>query len=209
VHALIFPLRYLRLKTEKGWRLWMSDIPAAVAVGLLLSCPYMLIDQSNFFHKDGFLDKIGTFSSVLTGFYVAGLVAVATFPRNEAGLDKTIEVGKIKVSVEEGEEDEYLTRREYVCSMFGYLAFSSLLITAFSIVAVTTSDGLSVVGDYQWNYERLTIFISKSWLRGLAIGSCSVALGHVFATTVRGLYYLIDRIYAFAPTPLPRKDDTV
>ena len=182
-------------------------MPAAFGVAALISAPYLLLDSSNYFHKDGFVDKIGTFASVLTGFYVAGLVAVATFPRNEAGLDKTIEFGKIILPSANRENDEYMTRREYVCAMFGYLAFASLIITTTSIIAVTTSDWMNGFSDQTLLFAGQRITFSKICLRSVAVAGCSIILGHVFATTVRGLYYLIDRIYAVAPSPLARKDD--
>lgn len=207
MRALAFPMRYLRLQTARGSKLWLRDLPGAVIVGLLISLPYLLIAGANYFHKDGFIDKIGTFASVLTGFYVAGLVAVATFPRNPAGLDKVIEVGSIKVPGRGGEEDEFLTRREYVCAMFGYLAFVSLIITTMAIICVTTSDWMNGLKDQAFAFRGRTFALPKEWLRGAAVIMSSLVLGHVFITTVRGLYYLIDRIYAVVPTPLPRKED--
>jgi len=206
MHALAFPIRYLRLQTVRGGKLWVRDLPASVVVGIILSLPYLFLSMSNYFHKDGFVDKVGTFSSVLTGFYIAGLLAVATFPRNEAGLDKPIEVGKIVLPRGDNGEDEYLTRREYVCAMFGYLAFISLLITVASIVLVTTSESLDSIHDLTFSIRGRDFVILKSHTRDTMLSISGIIIGHVFITTVRSLYYLIDRIYAVVPTPLPRDE---
>lgn len=141
-----FPLRYLSLEDALGRSLYKRDLLGMFLVTVFITAPFILVPGANFFHKDGFVDKAGSFSSVLTGFYVAGLVAVATFPRDKRGLDKTIEVGPVRIRVRRDEEPVSLSRREYVCAMFSYLAFMSMALTITSIVCVTTAGWLRSIG---------------------------------------------------------------
>jgi hypothetical protein len=205
MNMFAFPLRYLSLESERGRRLYWLDAGSIAAVTILTSAPFIAFDQANFFHKDGFVDKVGTFSSVLTGFYVAGLVAVATFARDTTGIDKVIEVGRVRMPIK-GREPEYLTRREYVCSMFGYLAFVSMALTIASIVCVTALGTNLFFKGLWFHFNAEVTHLSASPIRAAVIIFFNLALSSLLVTTVRGLYYLIGRLYDRAPTPLPRDD---
>ncbi|NIJ34177.1 hypothetical protein [Sphingomonas oligoaromativorans] len=198
-----FPLRYLTLEDARGRRLVWRDMPGMLGLLALMSLPFLFIPGANFFHKDGFVDKIGTFSSVLTGFYVAGLVAVATFPRNLDGLDKVIEIGAILLPSADGER-ERLTRREYVCAMFGYLAFMSMIVTIVAIGCVTVSDWFQHISGLHATIGNRQVGIPRRWLRGVPLVGGNIVLSSLFMTTIRALYYLIDRLYVTSPKPLPR-----
>lgn len=209
-----YPLRYLSLEARSGRRLIWRDLPGMVVVAAFTAAPYAVFDQANFFHRDGFIDKVGTFSSVLTGFYVAGLVAVATFPFNRAGLDKVIEVGPVFLPKRRADEDdigpgqqdrdrEALTRREYVCSMFGYLAFMSMLVTVLSIMCVTTADFVGKFNHVTWSVRGVDMTLTHANVRLAVVGISCLVLSSLFVTTSRALYYLIDRLYASSPEVLP------
>lgn len=209
-----YPLRYLSLEARSGRRLIWRDLPSMMLVAAVTAVPYAVFEQANFFHKDGFIDKVGTFSSVLTGFYVAGLVAVATFPFNRAGLDKVIEVGPVflptpranddKLSSEQDDRDrEALTRREYVCSMFGYLAFMSMLTTILSIMCVTIADWVGHFKPITWAVRGIDVSLTHADVRLGVVGISCLFLSSLFVTTSRALYYLIDRLYASSPEVLP------
>lgn len=211
-----YPLRYLSLEAQSGRRLLWRDLPGMVIVAALTAAPYFIFGEANFFHKDGFIDKVGSFSSVLTGFYVAGLVAVATFPFNKSGLDKAIEVGPVFLpkrqvnnderSDEQEDDREALTRREYVCSMFGYLAFMSMLTTILSIMCVTAASKVGKFDPATWELWKLNISLTHSTVRLALISISCLVLSSLFVTTSRALYYLIDRLYASSPEILPFPD---
>lgn len=208
-----YPLRYLTLEGQTRRRLIWRDLPSMALVASITAAPYLLFGEANFFHKDGFIDKVGAFSSVLTGFYVAGLVAVATFPFNRAGLDKVIEVGPVFLPKPQSKKDdqtdfkeidrEALTRREYVCSMFGYLAFMSMLTTILAIVCVTISDKVGRVENISLGPWLGNISLTHGMFRGVLIGISCLVLSSLFVTTSRALYYLIDRLYASSPEIIP------
>jgi hypothetical protein len=206
--VLIYPLSYLSLKDEAGNRLFKRNWVTVLIVVIVMSAPFILFD-ANYFGDKGFLDRFGSFAAVLTGFYIAALVGVASFSSSVGDLDGEIEVGRIsrpRTNPGEGEDpDEYLTRRQYVCSMFGYLAFVSLLLSVGAILLIVAA-----------NPSRVTIKSMFSWfgfgsarhtqevLGTLVILAFNLTLAHLLVTTCHGLYYLIDRLYAKKPKILPK-----
>jgi hypothetical protein len=197
-----FPFRYLLLQDGARKPLYRRDIIGISLTTLVVATPFILIPGANFFHKDGFIDKIGAFSSVLTGFYIAGLIAVTTFPLNKDGLDKIIDVGPIQFPSSDDSDPDWLTRREYVCAMFGYLAFMSLAITIASISCVTISDISKYIGNYTIELHSRYLPISKGFLRSIPLILSSAVMSSMLVTTCRALYYLMDRLYAKSPTPI-------
>ena len=200
--GLTFPFRYLTLRTAKRWPLPVRDLIPTMILIIILATPFVVFDTTNYFHKDGFIDKLGSFSSVLTGFYVAGLVAVATFSHQLGDLDEVIKNGPIIRKGKKGEEDIHLTRREYVCQMFGYLATLSLIITLTSIVVVILAQSLNLPSD--WTMPLTTFRVEKDIMRAVAIAAMSAPVAHLVVTTTHSLYYLIDRIYDKKPIIKPK-----
>lgn len=189
--TLLFPLNYLRLENESGRYLIWRDSLSWLVITLLLSVPFSAIEGSNYFHKDGFLDKFASFSSVLTGFYVAALIAVATLSSKFADLDEPITDGEVRKPQLDNEEPELLSRRQYVCYMFGYMAYLSLILSLVSIALVVLSP--------MFHQISLTVcdrVIPHAFFRGSAIFLLSIPIASLAITTIRGLYYLVERLYA-------------
>jgi len=171
--------------------------------------PFVALD-ANYFGDKGFLDRFGNFSAVLTGFYIAALVGVASFASSFGELDDEIEVGRISRPVPdpaEGEDrEEFLTRRQYVCSMFGYLAFISLILSVGAILFIVAADQMKLVAE-----------LAKTWLgpviaertlaitRGVIVIGFNIVVAHMLVTTCHGLYYLIERLYAQKPKILKKR----
>jgi hypothetical protein len=181
---LAYPLRYLRLKNaEKSAIEWIATFGATVA----LAAPFIFIPGAIFFRNGGFLDKALILTSALTGFYVAALVAAATFAHPD--LDKTITAGPIALISKDDDGvkiAQALTRREFVCMIFGYLAFLSMAISVLSSLAIGIAEsGLMKI-------ISATIFW---YLRALAILGFSLMVSHLMVVTSLGIYYLMDRLY--------------
>ncbi|RWD61184.1 MAG: hypothetical protein EOS60_33195 [Mesorhizobium sp.] len=209
VNVLTYPLGYLSLEDEAGNRLFKRNWVAVAVVVILLSAPFILVD-ANYFGDNGFLDRFGSFAAVLTGFYIAALVGVASFASSVGDLDVEIEVGPIRrrkqvpAEVEQAEED--LTRRQYICSMFGYLAFVSLFLSVAAIILLVAAEPAKIL---------ISLAIKAAW-RPEAVGYClygisgilivgfNVVLAHLLVTTCHGLYYLIDRLYDQKPKLLSK-----
>lgn len=203
---LLFPLIYLRLENAAGKLVIRRDLVAWLLVSIALAMPCIVFESVNYFHKDGLVDKVGTFSSVLIGFYVAALIAVATLNSSFIDLDRKIEVGVVRrPSTKDGVQGGELSRREYVCYMFGYMAFVSLFVSLTSLIVVAVAPIVTPffihlkISSYSHTY-------SHHCLRaGLIIGY-SIILASLAITTVRGLYYLMDRIY-YAPPQVDQSRD--
>lgn len=206
---LLTSLRYLRLRDERGRRLAFRNIAATLALTAALSAPFIAISTSNYFHKDGFIDKVGSFSSVLTGFYVAGLLAVATFASSMGNLDGVIHIGRIILpGREEADPARDLTRREYVCAIFGYLSAMSLFTTLLSITIVTIAEALPALHDFEIHRGGYDLKVYKDVLRIAPIAVFSTLVSHLTVVTCHGLYYLMDRLYAQSPEILPNKEQS-
>lgn len=204
---LLTPLRYLRLEDERGVKLSLRNLTATAALTLVFSLPFLVASTANFFHKDGFIDKVGTFSSVLTGFYVAGLLAVATFSEKLGDLDNPIEVGRVLLPSKADEPAHYLSRREYVCIIFGYLAFLSLFITLLSITVVILSSGMPTLRDWKFSLGSVSVSVDRQFVRGIPIIVFGAIASHLAIVTCHGLYYLMDRLYAKKPELLPERPE--
>ena len=71
---LFYPLRYFRLRNNEKRLL---DVVPAVLLAIALALPFLFLPGASFFRPNGFLDKLLTLTSGLTGFYIAALVAAA------------------------------------------------------------------------------------------------------------------------------------
>lgn len=114
---LLTPLSYLRIKSDRNEKLWVDvvypGVIAAAVTGVWVCWPSVMTFRGG----EGLLSGIGSFMQVLVGFYVAGLAAVATFPR------KTLDEDMVGIKF----KSEALARRRFLSYMFGYLALLSLV----------------------------------------------------------------------------------
>ncbi|MDX0481996.1 hypothetical protein GOL95_29475 [Sinorhizobium medicae] len=213
MNILSYPLRYLKLRNEAGRKLYRRDTGFVVIMATLLALPFILLD-GNFFGAGGMLDRVGSFSSVLTGFYIAALVGVASLSTAVGDLDEVITRGPIFGPDADSGELEELTRRQYVCSLFGYLAFISLFVSISSIFAVVSSgliddtsvqmaqNAISKLSGYNINVAYYTGFF-----RCTLIAVYTLIISHVVATTCHGLYYYIDKIYMKSNVIVGKSDE--
>ncbi|MBX5268620.1 hypothetical protein HJB99_08005 [Rhizobium sp. NLR17b] len=195
MNILTYPLGYLRLKDADGRYLYRRNLLALVALTAIVSAPF-IIANANFFGDKGFLDRIGSFSAVLTGFYIAALVGIASFSTAIGDLDEEILVGPISREAANG-EPENLTRRQYVCALFGYLSFVSLIISLGSILLIVLGGASTDVLMLFAEFPRLAALADTitGLIRVGVVIICSLVISHMFITTCHGLYYMIDRLY--------------
>jgi hypothetical protein len=154
-------------------------------------------------------------SSALTGFYVAALTAAATLSNPD--LDKVIRSGSIALvthDVNGREISEFLTRRAFACSIFGYLAYAAMVFSILAAIAI----GLSKVSSTELENFTGVIFIANYvnvdiigyWLRVSTMFALLALMSHVFVVTSLGLYYLIERLHQHdgqITTPKPKSDE--
>jgi hypothetical protein len=190
---LFYAFRYFRLDNaeKRGLDLWPTLVLAA-----LIATPFLVGPGANFFGANGFLDKLLLLTGPLTGFYVAALVAAATFSHPD--LDKTIQSGPVALitrDVDGNRVRDLLTRREFVCTIFGYLAFAAFALSVIAVVLVSLSS-LDRAELSTWAYIGF-LFGGLWWsiLRGVTICFLVAATCHIIVATCLGIYYLMDRLY--------------
>lgn len=207
---LTFPYAYLRLRSERGWPTYVRDLPISTTLSALILMPFYFVEGSIFFSKDGFLDKFASFAGVLTGFYVAALIAISSIPAGSSDLDSKIENGRVYLKIKTGEAKRFLTRRQYVCYMFGYLAFISVFIAAISISSVSLSYGHPPkYFDIAINYFDFNRNTTVKAIRSFLIFTVSLPISHMIITTLLGLYYLTDKIYSRSPRMMINNDSDI
>ena len=187
MYMLLYPLRYFSLENNTKKRI---DTWPTWFLAVLLALPYWIIPGASFFRPNGFIDKILTLTSCLTGFYVAALVAAATF--SSPDLDKVIRSGSIAL-ISKGDDgkkvSEALSRRQFACYIFGYLSFLSLVISVVAAFAISMT-GIKL--------KNIGISAASAWFeifRNLSILGVTVMVAHLVVVTSLGLYYLMDRLY--------------
>jgi len=174
---LFSPFLFLRLRYEERF----TYNAFSILIGLLASLAYSLLPvRPALMGSNGVLNDILGFTSILFPFFVAALVAVATFQRE--GMDRMPNGGQVQLK-RRNDSIVSLTRRQFVCFIFGYC--SALSATIFISIIITKSlfPWISVYFSGDMEYIKLVyIFIISS------------SFAHMITITFWGMYYLTDRI---------------
>jgi uncharacterized membrane protein len=143
------------------------------------------------------VDRVFSFIPTLIGFYVAALAAVATF--NKPNMDEPMPGDPIRVdSFARRETDpiELVTRRRFLCLLFGYLCALSILIAVLSLAGIVIRNDAAF---YLHDYNITAI------LFGFVL---TLLVSNLFTTTLLGMYYLVDRIHQAPLEPTLEGDDS-
>ena len=180
---LFTPLAYLRIKhTVKPWFDWIAPLLVSV-VGI--SVLYSLPKSIDIFGNNGLIFIITDLIKILVGFYIAALAAVATF-QNEP-MDRTFDGDQATLHVVRKGVDKTatLTRRQFLCYLFGYLAFMGVVIYFLGAIVTLLAANLRMLGGGMLFDGAKAIFIFFY----LFITANSLT------TTLLGLHFLTDRIH--------------
>jgi len=180
------PLVYLTIRhDQKTWYdYWLPVLFALISAGA-----YGVLPKSIPLVADkGLLSHIQELVKILAGFYIAALAAVATFDR--PGMDSAMS-GRAPQIYEIRGETNYpawhdVTRRRFLCYLFGYLAFVSLFLYCTTVAAIAVKPWVET---QIWVGERL------EWLRPLAALPILAVFWNMMITTMIGLYYLAERLH--------------
>lgn len=179
--VIVSPLAYLRIKHPSKWVMdWLY--PAVFAVGSMLLIwkfgkPGMIAGQS------GLLDRLILVCSVLPGFYIAALAAIATFNRPDIDTVMPDPTPTLKVEIGGRPNVIDLTRRRFLAYLFAFLCWESLALLIVCVFAGITATGvMAAVGDLAWavKYGFLFVLLLLFW--------------QLIFSTCLGLYYLGDRL---------------
>lgn len=140
----------------------------------------------------GFLTGVLGAVSLLPGFYIASLAAVATF--GGAHMDEIMPhpAPKVFIRTAQTQGSDDLTRRMFLSYLFGYLAIASLLLVAACFVIGVIAPGIRVLIEMQWPLSAMPIILG---LKTGLVFLVSFVLGSILVTTLHGTYYLMERIF--------------
>jgi hypothetical protein len=152
----------------------------AVGIAVAVSCLYGFSPNKPALMGDlGLLKDLKDFVQVLFPFYVAALAAVATFTRE--GLDDETVGGKALVWI--GSRLVPLTRRQFVCRLFGYCSVLSMFLFIAVILAKMAQPwAMSAFQPYGGCFRTAAVFVF------------SLGFAHLAIISLWGIYYLANRL---------------
>lgn len=176
---LVAPVRYLAIKHDIkprfdwGWPVLLTAVTMLV-FWLLPKKPELLGEAGIL---KGVRDLIGLFAA----FFVAALAAVATFGR--PSLDDPMEGTTPTL------DGRDLSRRQFVCYLFGYLAILAFALFLSIVFAQIIAPSLRTLlsSDVMWWLKAITgtIFVFAFW--------------NMIVTTLLGIYFLVERVHLEKP----------
>ncbi|HDN2513577.1 TPA: hypothetical protein P1K35_003807 [Providencia rettgeri] len=185
LHQLFRPFGYLSIKGVSGKQAYDWWIPLFFSVLSMVYFIFIVKDQVAIFGTEGFLKNTISFISILPGFYIAALAAIATFNRKQ--IDEPlisdnetpyIYVKGVKENGAKFRTKEDMTRRLFLCMLFSFLTAESIVLIMlynFVVPILSTMNSCFFLGTY------LFLFLLILW--------------QLLVTTFFGLYYLGDRIH--------------
>lgn len=191
VKQLLGATRYLRVKAvfvdvserernSKAFVDWW--LPLGLS-SIAVLCTLLLPNALPITGDKGLVESVGGLLEALTGFYVASLAAVATFPNPQLGANA------IGYSL----DAKPIVRRNLICLLFGYLA--TLSITIY-VAGLASSIPLACVALIPHEILRL---VATKFLSFVYLFACCQLL----TVTLLGLYYLSVRIHQAEPVAPP------
>ena len=177
VRKLIFPLAFLKVRHPDNYIIYFI---APIFLSFIVFVFDLFLVKIQFFADNGLVVGITTLTGILTGFYIAALAAVATF--NKPDMDEEMRGAP-------PDEKISLTRRQYLCLLFGYLAFMSV---SFYILGISAS---SIVGQIRGVVPDSYFFIVR---HALILIYFSIFF-NILCVTLLGIYFLTYGIHRDFP----------
>ncbi|HEN3281139.1 TPA: hypothetical protein U5D21_002992 [Yersinia enterocolitica] len=168
------PINYIWIchPEKRVFDFWIPAL-ASISLGLFL----LFLDKPiAILSKDGLISVVNGILQILSGFYIASMAAVATFQKD--GMDDLMDGVPPKL------KGVSLTRRKFLTYLFGYLAFSSIL--------------LYFIGG---GLQLLAPTIAKiAWINIASVKQIFVTIYlfivmNILCTTVLGMHFMIDKMH--------------
>lgn len=179
--VILSPLSYLRIKHPCKWELdWLYPLIFASMCVLLIwmfGKPGLIAGQS------GLLDRLILACSILPGFYIAALAAIATFNRPDIDTIMPNPAPTLKVDIGGSQNVIDLTRRRFLAYLFAFLCWESIALLILCVFSGLTADGvMSALGGYAPIAKYVFLF------------AILLIFWQLIFSTCLGLYYLGDRL---------------
>ncbi|BEN31774.1 hypothetical protein [Serratia marcescens] len=185
IHQLLRPFGYLNIKGVSGKFIYDWVIPLILSLISICYLIFAINSPDALLGNDGFFKSVISFISILPGFYIAALAAIATFNRKQIDDPLISDSGTPYIYVKGVKENgkpyrtkEDITRRLFLCMLFSFLTAESILLIMlhnFAIPLIATTTPPLYLNMY------LFVFLLILW--------------QLLVTTFFGLYYLGDRIH--------------
>lgn len=181
---LIFsPLSYLKIRHElKLAADWFYPVIFAAISSVLI---FSFGQKGAIAGPGGLVDRFILVCSVLPGFYIAALAAIATF--NRPNIDELMEEPSPTLIVKIGGKKNLvrLTRRRFLSHLFAFLCWESLFLLMSCVFAGLIGKGLIRA-------------MPAMFAHPVVVGFCFVItlfFWQMICVTCLGLYYLGDRLH--------------
>lgn len=182
---LLRPLLFLYIQYEGiGKYRWVYPL---IWISLLFF--YILLFPITLSDKIAVLNNLilSTFTilTILPGFYIAALAAIATFKAST--MDVPLDGKDMLLHTRESDRCIIkLTRRRFLCLLFGYLSFLSLILCLFCLILKIASPIIII----KFFFSQIAPYLNIIFV--LVYGFFFMQL---ISLTLLGLFYLSDRIH--------------
>lgn len=179
---LFTPLSYLKIRNEL--KLYFDIIiPAlltAAAIAILSLAPLPI----KVFGNNGLIHSVTELMQLLVGFYIAALSAVAAFSSKD--MDNHLQDTTLARRINgKPVENAGISRRQFLCYMFGYLAFMGFTLYFFGALANALKENAVHLIPMQYSH----------WAKWGFVTIYTLATFNALVTTLLGLHFLTDRIH--------------
>ena len=183
ISRLFKPLDYLRVyhSQKRKYDLWIPLIIATIFTGILFYLPTP-VDITG---DRGLLVIFTGLLQILIGFYIASLAAVATFDRPSMDEIMRGDPPTLRIQVKGKAEIEYLTRRRFLCLMFGYLSLLSFFLYFLGAFANLFKPSLHIL-------IPMPIFLYVKWF---SLYIYIFFVSNLVVASLLGLFYMTERIH--------------
>jgi hypothetical protein len=196
VRQLAAPIGYLRIAQGDGLLTSKAsyDFVLPTFFSLLLTFAAWRFSLSlGLYASNGFIPGIINLLNLLIAFFIAALAAVATFDR--PGLDDPMKGEPATMKRRNSKNvirDHVLTHRQFICYLFGYLSFISIMLLLILY-------GFRLAGpeaaSFDWHVTVWSIGVdAKSVLRLLGLFIFFFLFTQIIITMLLGIYFLSDRL---------------
>ncbi|AZZ75294.1 hypothetical protein CCX46_09070 [Pseudomonas sp. RU47] len=183
VKRLLTPLSYLRIDRQDKF---FDEIALPLLLLIISLSVFWLLDwKLVIFGSSGLVAGVGSYLQVVTGFYIASLAAIATFNQKNMDLRMAGESPTLTVEWMGIKREEKLSRRRFLCFLFGYLSFLSIFLYFGGVGAnllaqpILSSIPATAIFWVKWSFVSVYLFI----------------IYNLICTTLLGLYYMTERIH--------------
>jgi len=192
---LLIPVAYLKIKRDDKV-LEELTIPLILTL-LTMATIFLAGEKFSIYGTPGLINSIISYLQLLSGFYITALAAIATF--NREGMDDPMLGDPPTLETHNSLKPEKLSRRRFLCFLFGYLAFGSLLLYIGGTIITLSAPILkaqldtSTVVILRWTISTIYIFCTFN----------------ILITSLLGMYYLTDRLHRAPPVASAPQEEVI